>query len=380
METNNGIIQNKVIKRSFWGALAFYLLIAFEFFYMAGPFAAYFYSVYAPALNFLNRSPVLSWLSSFFLPHVVQETSSVFLNFLLTVRYILAIAGFLAFCVGAIQVYYHKLAKKGIVTGGIYNRIRHPQYASFIVCSFGLLFIWPRYIVAIMFVTMVFFYYLLAKAEEAECERKFGQSYIDFKNRTGMFLPFRLSFLPELPKQRSIKIVIMTGIYLGTVAAILGIATGLNKLTIESLYSTQTENSVTVALCEISEDNIEKAMSIVLSDETVKSKTDDFDIDTKYLNYILPAKWYAAEVPMNKIEFGRGHYSPAVYDRDLYKVILTKAYLRDEASAIGKEILTSVYLREPIVEVWINLSSNAVVKILDIPEEIMFKGIPVSVF
>ena len=66
MEANNETIQNRAIKRSFWGALAFYLLIAFEFFYMAGPFAAYFYSVYAPALNFFNRSPALSWLSSFF--------------------------------------------------------------------------------------------------------------------------------------------------------------------------------------------------------------------------------------------------------------------------------------------------------------------------
>ena len=322
----------------------------------------------------------------FFLPHVVQETSSVFLNFLLIARYVLAIAGFLAFCVGAIQVYYHKLAKKGIVTGGIYNHVRHPQYAAFIVCSFGLLFVWPRYIVAIMFVTMVFFYYLLAKAEEAECERKFAHSYIDFKNRTGMFLPFKLSagkqlsFLPALPKQQSQKVVAIICAYLFSVAAILGIAKGLNNLTTESLYATHTENAITVALCEMTDKNIEKAMSIVLSDETVKTKTNGFNGGTKYLNYILPAEWYAAEIPMNKVEHKGGHYSPGAYDRDLYKIILTKAYLRDGVTATGKEILTSVYMREPLVEVWVNLSNQSVVKILDIPEEIMFKGIPVSIF
>ena len=372
--------QNKIIKRSFWGALAFYLLIAFEFFYMAGPFAVYFYSVYAPALNFFNQTSALSWLSSFFLPHVVQKTSSPFLNFLLIGRYVLAIAGFLAFCVGAFQVYYHKLAKKGIVTGGIYNYVRHPQYASFIVCSFGLLLIWPRYIVAIIFVTMVFFYYLLAKVEEAECERKFGQSYIDFKNRTGMFLPFKLSFLPALPTKRSKKIIAMICTYLFATAAILGIANGLNRMTIESLYSTHTENAVTVALCGISDENIEKAVSLVLSDETVQSKIGGFDSNAKFLNYILPAEWYAAEIPMNKIEHVRGHYSPAAYNRDLFKIIITKAYLRDGVTAAGKGILTSVYLREPIVEVWVNFSDRAVVKILDMPEEIMFRGIPVSVF
>ena len=377
METNN---HGMAIKRSFWGALAFYLLIAFEFFYMAGPFAAYFYSVYAPVLNFLNQSPALSWLSSFFLPHVVEETSSVFINFLLTARYVLAIAGFLAFCVGAIQVYYHKFARKGIVTGGIYNHVRHPQYASFIVCSFGLLLVWPRYIVAIMFVTMVFFYYLLAKAEEAECERKFGKSYTDFKNRTGMFLPFRLSLLPELPKQKSKKIIVLIGVYFIAIVAIMGFAWGLNRMTIESLYTANAENSVTVSLCKLSDENIEKAMSIVLADEAVKNKTGGFNSGEKYLNYILPAEWYPAEVPMNKIERVRGHYSPAAYNQDLYKIILTKAYLRDGVTAVGKEILTSVYLREPIAEVWINLSANAVVKILDMPEEIMYKGIPVSVF
>jgi len=33
---------------------AFYLLIAFEFFYMASPFAAYFYAVYGPGLDGLQ--------------------------------------------------------------------------------------------------------------------------------------------------------------------------------------------------------------------------------------------------------------------------------------------------------------------------------------
>jgi protein-S-isoprenylcysteine O-methyltransferase Ste14 len=128
METGN---QDKVIKSSFWGVFAFYFLIAFEFFYMAGPFAIYFYSIYAPILNFFNRSPSLAWLSRFFLPHAVRETSSLLIKSLEVAGIVLAILGFLAFCIGAYQVYYYKITKKGIVTGGIYNRIRHPQYASF---------------------------------------------------------------------------------------------------------------------------------------------------------------------------------------------------------------------------------------------------------
>jgi hypothetical protein len=67
-------------KRTFWAVAILYVLIAFEFFYMASPFAIYFYSVYGPGLSFINNTPALAWLSSVFLPHIVVETSSVLLN------------------------------------------------------------------------------------------------------------------------------------------------------------------------------------------------------------------------------------------------------------------------------------------------------------
>jgi protein-S-isoprenylcysteine O-methyltransferase Ste14 len=372
--------QNKAIKGSFWGAFAFYSLITFEFFYMAGPFAMYFYSVYAPVLNFFNRFPAFAWLSRFFLPHAVRETSSLLINSLEVIGIVLAISGFLAFCIGACQVYYHKLTKKGIVTGGIYNRIRHPQYASFMVCSLGLLILWPRYIVAILFVTMVFFYYLLAKIEEAECERKFGQSYIDFKNRTAMFLPFRLSFLPQLPNQKGKRIVLIIFLYLVSVSAILTIAKGLNTKTIDSLYTTYSEHSVNVSLCRLSDEKIDEAVSIALTDEKVVEKLTCCNNTTNFINYILPTEWFAAEIPMNGVQRGRGHKSPADYDPNLYKVILTKADMLDGKAAAGKKILTSVYVREPIAEVWVDLSTHTVIKALDMPEEIMYQGVPVAVY
>ena len=38
-----------------WASMGFYVLIAFEFFYMASPFAAYLYAVYGPGLDWLQR-------------------------------------------------------------------------------------------------------------------------------------------------------------------------------------------------------------------------------------------------------------------------------------------------------------------------------------
>ena len=72
---------------------------------MASSFAVYFYSVYKPALNFFNNSPNLAWLISFFMPHAVVETSSVFINLHNIIVAIIALFGFLGFCTGA----FHEL-------------------------------------------------------------------------------------------------------------------------------------------------------------------------------------------------------------------------------------------------------------------------------
>ena len=374
--------KNNVVKGTFWGASAFYVIIAFEFLYMASPFAVYFYSLYAPALNFFNDNPALAWLNSFFLPHVVRSTSSSFINALTIIGAVLAIVGFLAFCIGACQVYYSKLAKKGVVTGGIYNFVRHPQYTSFMICSFGLLIMWPRFISAIMFVTMVFAYCLLAKVEERECAAKFGQSYIDYKNRTSMFLPFRLAPFSKLrlPESRKNKALVLIATYCITLFAVLGIASGLQSMSINSLHSTITSNSVNVSISKMAEENINNIMYIVNTDDRVISILAEHDDNAMYINYILPTTWFAAEIPMNGVERGRGHASPRNYDPNYFKVIATRVNLRNNDITLSSNLLTNVHTLEAVVEVWVCLSEQRVIEILDIPEEIKYDGIPVAIF
>ncbi|ERK29012.1 methyltransferase family protein [Clostridium intestinale] len=374
--------KNNLIKGTFWGAALFYFLIAFEFFYMAGPFAAYFYSVYAPALNFFNDIPILSWLNSFFLPHAVRETSSIIINSHEVIGAILAIGGFIAFSIGACQVYYNKLTKKGVVTGGIYNFVRHPQYISFIICSLGLLILWPRYIVLIMFITMIFAYYMLAKIEERECIAKFGQSYIDYKNRTNMFLPFSLNPFPKFkfPKTIRKKIMILASIYLAVLLISIGLAKGLQILSINSLYSVYTENSADISVCELSDKKINSIMEIIRSDSKVVSILSDFDESTQYVNYILPTEWFAAEIPMKGLKLGQGHLSPGDYDTNLFKIIITKVIIKGNNVVPSTNFLNNIYRRDAIAEIWINFSEQKVTQILDMPENIRYDGVPVAVY
>ncbi|OEH85013.1 hypothetical protein BHU72_07450 [Desulfuribacillus stibiiarsenatis] len=383
MSGNN---KDATIKGSFWGATIFYVFIAFEFLYMASPFAIYFYSAYNPALDFFNQSVTWSWMISFFLPHIAKTSIPIF-NIIPFIGGFLATLGFLFFCIGAIQVYYYKLAKKGAVTGGIYRYIRHPQYTSFIVCSFGLLLLWPRYIILIMFVTMLFAYYLLARVEERECEAKFGQSYLDYKNKTNMFIPIKFNLFRKIKfahRPLLARIAVIFAIYIITVIGAIGLARMLDNMTLNSLYTYYTVDAAYISISEIDEQKMKKIIEIVTSNKQVLKmleRTNDED-KTKYLNYILPKEWYVSEIPMKGIDGREGvtpHLSPRDYDRDLYKVIFIKAEIRGETEAIGKDIITRVSNLTPIMEVWVNTASGEVSLVEELTQR-FYINIPVAIY
>ncbi len=83
---------------------------------------------------------------------------------------------------------------------------------------------------------------------------------------------------------------------------------------------------------------------------------------------------------MNGVKYRAGHQSSSDYDDTQYKIIFTKADIRRDAEVSGKEILSNVLEREPIVEVWVDLDENTVVQILEIPDDYKYQGIPVAVY
>ena len=377
---------NYTTKKVFWTIAIFYMLMAFEFFYMASPFAIYFYSAYGPGLNFINNSPTLAWLSSLFLPHIVVETSSALLNLHNILGAMLACIGFLAFCIGAGQVYYHKLTRKGAVTGGIYNFIRHPQYLALTLCSFGLLLLWPRYIVLLSFIMMLFIYYLLTRAEETECEKKFGEAYVEYKNKTGMFLPFHTPFmekLPGLPKsgvKRCLAIVIL---YVAVSLIAIGLANGLKSWSLNSLYALYSRDAVYISVTKIEKSILEQMVKFTLTNPDVQrrltsSRTGE---NTKFINYILPIDLYVSEIPMNPVEGIEGHhFIPSDFHKDFYKIIFTRAEGANNHRSEGKDILLNTSRRVPIVEVWVDLSQKRVIDIRNPPATTKYGNIPMPIY
>jgi len=376
--------ENTAARSSFWIVAAFYALIAFEFFYMASPFALFFYSAYGPALDFINNSPTLAWLSRAFLPHIVAETSSVILNFRNVAGGFLAFVGFSAFCIGAFQIYYHKITRKGIVSGGIYKYIRHPQYASFMICSFGLLILWPRYIVLVSFLSMLFAYYFLAKVEEKECELKFGQAYHTYKQKTHMFVPFGLPLINQLSflsKSRLPRFLAIVCLYMVVSAGGLALAGTLEQWSLSSLYTLSAQDTLYVAVSKIEGPTFTQLVNIAEGNSDVQERlTNAQVVGSKFVNYVMPIEWYVSEIPMDPVDKGRGHYTPNRYDGSQYKIIFTYAELRADQDVQGKEILLNVVRRVPIAEVWIDLPLQQVIEIKNPPASVKYENIPVPVY
>jgi len=239
-------------RRLLWASAAFYLLIAFEFFYMASPFAAYLYSVYGPGLDGLQNFGLSGWLLWFFLPHLVADTQSKLVNYAEPIGITLFLVGFIGFLIGAFQIYRAKLLRIGMVQGGVYQYIRHPQYTALIIASIGLLLIWPRFLVLFSTITMIFAYIVLARAEEKICAQNFND-YSAYQSRTGMFLP---KFVPRIYipniQSKSIRIIAWVCSFVLVSAVATLIAFAIRNHAIKSLYTYKTDNGVYLSVTMLS--------------------------------------------------------------------------------------------------------------------------------
>jgi len=218
----------------FWTIIA-YCLIGVEIIIMISPFALYFYSVYGPVLQALASSPLTSWSTEFFLPHLVFPDDPLIRG--ISLLQVLMIVGLLLFCLAAIPLYFGRFTGKGVVKRSFYGKIRHPQYLFLAISGFGLMLYWPRFIILIMYITMLFVYYILARNEEWRMQREQPEAYEQYMASTPMFFPgepggrlYRLLFGWIQPKWLGIG-----AAYCLTLALSVLLAMGLRSYTVRTL-------------------------------------------------------------------------------------------------------------------------------------------------
>ncbi len=371
-------------RRTFWTAAAFYVLVAFEFFYMASPFAAYFYAAYAPGLRFLIDSPRTAWLSATFLPHVVVETSSTVLNLHNAIGSVLFLAGLVVFGIAAVQVYSAKLRRRGVVTGGLYRLGRHPQYAALSVSGLGLLLLWPRFVALLSFVTMLFAYRLLARAEERECAARFGRSYTQYEARTR--LRRAMGWLRRDDRGRTahgrVRVIVSTLALYGMSAVLaVGLGQAVRSWTVSRLYALYLADSAYVSVARVDAVTLRRIVETVREDAVVRERlAGETSRGARFLNYVVPAQWQVPEIPMSTSGGTPDHASPGNYDRSRWKVVFTVAKLAGGTRAEGRAIVLGAVDRRPALEAVVDLGRGAVVEVAPPPEQPMYAGIPVPLF
>jgi protein-S-isoprenylcysteine O-methyltransferase Ste14 len=257
-----------------WVFSALYGLVMIEVIVMISPFAFYWYSVYAPTLQGLQRWPATAWMEAFFLPHSVITTSAT-LEFLRwkVGTYCFSI-GVLAFVLIGIQVYATRLIGKKVAQSWVYSRIRHPFYLSLGVAGFGLLTMWPRIIILVLYLGMLFLYYFLARFEEKQMEAKFP-GYADYRMRTAMFIPgepggrlFRL-FFGWIPN-RSVALAFSSAVI---VVLVMSSALALRRYTIghSATELLPEDRTMAIAIWPIPGEKIQQVVSAALNDKRVRS-------------------------------------------------------------------------------------------------------------
>ena len=110
------------------------------------------------------------------------------LNPLHLAGYVLVGGGFLLLA-GAWPVLLDAQRSGRLATSGPYARLRHPQYAGFVLIMLGFLLPWPTVLTLLMFPLLVVMYTRLARLEERGVAARFGATYTQYAAAVPAFVP-----------------------------------------------------------------------------------------------------------------------------------------------------------------------------------------------
>jgi len=105
--------------------------------------------------------------------------------FMVPISNIIILSGILLIILGWKQIHN---AKGQLVTTGIYRHVRHPQYLGFLLITLGMNVLWTTITTLLLWPIMVILYYRLAKIEDEEMEKRFGEEFRKYKRTVPMFL------------------------------------------------------------------------------------------------------------------------------------------------------------------------------------------------
>jgi len=103
-----------------------------------------------------------------------------------------------------------------LVTYNLYKYIRHPQYLGILIWTLGAAIVTMRVFSIFSWLTLAYTYILLAEYEEKVLERKLGDTYVEYRNKTFFLLPI------PLPRPKLlVRILLYTALYILSMALVI---------------------------------------------------------------------------------------------------------------------------------------------------------------
>jgi len=361
-------------------ACLFYLAIGLEILFMISPAALYFYTLYGPALNFLDQWTGTAWLTQFFLPHI-STTRSAILNALPWIGGICMLIGIVVFLAAAIQIYTAKLRRCGLVTTGLYRYSRHPQYVGLALLGLGALLLWPRFLVLIAYVLMLFLYRSLAALEERRCVAGFGERYREYEIHTERFLPVLQPWKLFATVGIANQWMPFRRAALGAIAGIiisLALAFGLREYSLASITAHYQAQAAVLSPARLSDHELLAAYQTALNEAGIRQITSSTS-ETPLLIHVVPKAWHLADLPLETKSVRGGHDTPDDFDRRRYKVLFSRVRSH-EAHASGKAIVRSAYGLDPLRLVEVNIETGTITAAVSPPAHVRWGDISTPLF
>lgn len=363
-----------------------YVAIVLEILYMISPFALYYYSLYAPPLRFLQSHEATAFLTLSILPHFTHHDSFV-IHFFQLLSWPIIIVGLILFLIGFGKIYWSKVKGTGNVESGLYGIIRHPQYIALAILGLGCIIYWSRFVAYAMYVTMLFFYYFLAKSEERLCLQRFGDPYRRYLESTGMFLPRfierRFPRIPiSLPKQGSLRLFVVLGTYLLYLTTFLILGIALRNYALSHIATYSTNQLVAVSVARLDRETLREVVEIASNCPEVQLALGNGS-SSRLLLYVVPREWTIPELGMigtkdehDMVSNPGTHGNSPEFDRTALVVLFTEPIMPSHQL----NILESALSYSPILEAFVDLKGHRVVSIKERTDKGKWEGIPVPIF
>jgi hypothetical protein len=250
----------------------------------------------------------------------------------------------------------------------------------------GTLLIWPRFLILIAYVTMLFLYGILARSEEENCLQKHGESYRAYLERTGRFLPKTwTSWFPGmLPQSGRARVFAGLVLYVAFVVGAVVLGNGLRNYSLAHLRASYGDNVAVLSPALLSDRELSSAYALASSNAEVRRRVEAIGQEAKLLVYVLPSDWYLADLPVESLSVEEwhklgGHHTPTNFDRRSYKVLFTRA-LSYAPDSHGREIVKHAYGRDALLLVRVDIESQRVSAVEVPASQLLWGNIPTPMF